>query len=265
MKTQPAHQALTRLVNFERLWLFLDYDGTLAEFAPSPDIVIPDPELLDLLTRLANKPDLRLAVISGRRLQHIRKLVPIPEIWLAGTYGIELLSPSGRVSSQLNFGSIRPALEKLKPKWETLIASQGGFYIEDKGWSLALHARFASDENAEKILAEASRLARQLIQKSKLRLLGGHKFLEICPTTADKGKAVQKILAYDAFSGALPIFIGDDDKDEGAFAVVKAHHGIAILVATESRKTQADYYLDSPYSVRGWLQNLLQFRSRGIN
>ena len=52
----------------ENLFLFLDYDGTLAEFAPNPDIVLPDDELIQLLTRLKANPKVDLAVVSGRRL-----------------------------------------------------------------------------------------------------------------------------------------------------------------------------------------------------
>ena len=41
-----------RLVGARRLWLFLDYDGTLADFADTPEHVNPDPEVIDLLTGL---------------------------------------------------------------------------------------------------------------------------------------------------------------------------------------------------------------------
>ena len=67
-----------RLARTERLWLFLDYDGTLADFAPTPDHVLPDPELVDLLATLARHPRIRIAVVSGRRLSHVQKLVPVP-------------------------------------------------------------------------------------------------------------------------------------------------------------------------------------------
>lgn len=256
-----ARKALKKLSNAERLWLFLDYDGTLADFAPTPDTVTPDPELITLISMLAEKPDIHLAVISGRRLQHIRKLLPVSGIWLAGTYGIELLTPSGEQKDQLDYASIRPVLEQLKPKWESLTSNRPGFYLEDKGWSLAIHARFANEKDAEEILQSANCLAQEIIGNARLHLLPGEKFLEICPVDANKGKTLKHILSIDDFPGALPIFIGDDDKDELAFRMVKVHQGIAIVVAAEARPTQADFYLQTPEAVRSWLTNLLQSRS----
>ncbi|MGD8627119.1 MAG: trehalose-phosphatase, partial [Anaerolineae bacterium] len=66
---------LDRLAGTDRIRLFLDYDGTLADFAPTPEHVEPDPDLAQLVARLASQPRLRVAVISGRRLAHVRKLV----------------------------------------------------------------------------------------------------------------------------------------------------------------------------------------------
>ena len=40
-----------RLGQAERLWLFLDYDDTLADFAPTPEHVYPDADLVALITR----------------------------------------------------------------------------------------------------------------------------------------------------------------------------------------------------------------------
>lgn len=237
--------------------LFLDYDGTLADFAPTPDIVIPDPELIDLLTRVANDPKLSLAIISGRRLKHIQALLPVKGVWLAGTYGIELLTPKGEQIDRLDFARIRPRLEALKPEWGRLIKGSRGFYLEDKGWSLAIHARFAGDQDAKRVLATARQLVEAIINSSDLHLLGGHKFLEICPSSADKGLAVQYLIDQESVPGALPVYIGDDDKDEKAFEVVKAHNGVAILVASKSRTTLADYRLESPVAVRGLLSSLI--------
>lgn len=244
------------LAQAERLWLFLDYDGTLANFAPTPDHVNPDPEVTALLTRLMQHPRLRIAVISGRRLSHVQALLPVPGIFLAGTYGIELQTPEGERINRVEHGAIRPALNTLKPRWLRLIADREGFLLEDKGWALALHARFADDKEVERVLAAARSMATEVVPSRLFRLLGGHKFLEVGPRLAHKGRAVDYLLYRYPWPGALPVYLGDDDKDEEAFGVVKDRGGIAIVVAQEPRSTQANCRLESPQAVRHWLESL---------
>ncbi len=249
-----------RLRQARHLWLFLDYDGTLADFAPTPEHVEPDGALVDLITRLAQHPQIRIAVVSGRRLSHVLKLVPVPGIWLAGTYGIELQTPEGNRIDRLDYDTLRPTLDALKPRWAALLAGRDGFFLEDKGWALALHARFASEEEAEDLLATARRMASEAAGRASpgsFRLLGGHKFLEIGPRLAHKGRAVTYLLDHDPWPGALPVYLGDDDKDEEAFGTIKERGGIAILVAPEPRETGADFRLDSPQAARSWLETLL--------
>jgi trehalose 6-phosphate phosphatase len=248
------------LTQASRLWLFLDYDGTLADFAPTPEHVEPDGALVDLITRLAQNPRIRIAVVSGRRLGHVQKLVPVPGIWLAGTYGIEMQTPEGRRIDRLDYDALRPTLDALKRQWAALLVGHNGFFLEDKGLALALHARFASEEEAERLLATARRVASEAAERASpglFRLLGGHKFLEIGPTLANKGRAVGYLLDHDPWPGALAIYLGDDDKDEEAFGIIKERGGIAILVAPETRETGADYRLESPQAARRWLETLL--------
>lgn len=251
-----SERANERLAQAERLWLFLDYDGTLADFAPTPEHVDPDPELVDLLTRLAQHPNIRIAVVSGRRLSQVQALLPVPGILLAGTYGIELQMPEGERINRVAYDTIRPALDTLKPQWEHLIAGREDFFLEDKGWALALHARFAEDDEAEQVLATARRLAVEMVSLELFRLLGGHKFLEVGPRLAHKGQAVDYLLDRYPWPGALPVYLGDDDKDEEAFGVVKARGGVTIVVAQEPRSTQADCRLESPHDARRWMQRL---------
>jgi trehalose 6-phosphate phosphatase len=247
-----------RLALAERLWLFLDYDGTLADFAPTPEHVEPDPELVTLLTQLATHPRFRVAVVSGRRLKHVQALVPVPGIILAGTYGIELQTADGQQIDQLPYEEVRPTLSALKPRWESLIAGREGFFLEDKGWTLALHARFANDGEAETVLTTARRQATRAASSGPFRVLGGHKFLEIGPQLAHKGHTVKLLLEQYAWAGSLPLYLGDDDKDEEAFNVIQANGGIAILVTSEPDKnTTADFCLESPQAVRHWLTSLV--------
>ncbi|MGD1997206.1 MAG: trehalose-phosphatase, partial [Anaerolineae bacterium] len=81
-------------------------------------------------------------------------------------------------------------------------------------------------------------------------------FLEIGPKLAHKGKTVDYLLDRYPRPGALTIYIGDDDKDEEAFEVVRARGGIAILVASEPRDVNVDARLESPQAVRKWLRSL---------
>lgn len=247
-----------RLAEAERLRLFLDYDGTLSEFAPTPDHIDPDPALIALLTELARDPRIKMSVVSGRRLAHIQKLLPVPGALLAGTYGIEMQTPEGERIDRLDYDAIRPVLDALKPTWADLISEYEGFFLEDKGWALAIHGRRADEEEAvvDQVLETARRQAEEAATKGPFRVLGGYKFVEIGPRLAHKGKAIDYLLGRYPWPDALIMYIGDDDKDEEAFDVIKKHGGLAILVASEPREANADFRLESPAVVRRWLRAL---------
>lgn len=238
-----------------RVWLFLDYDGTLADFAPTPDVVIPDPQVISLLKQLALQPELYLAVISGRKLEHIRVLVPVQGIWLAGTYGIELQAPSGENKERLDYAFVRPILDEIKPLWQSILAESSGFFLEDKGWTLAIHARYAADEQADRVLKAAAQAAKERITGTDFKLLGGHRFLEVSPKLADKGLTVKYLLGASSVQNVMPVYIGDDDKDIRAFPIVQSNGGLALLVGNEHQAPAADGGVESPAEVRKWLES----------
>ncbi len=244
-----------RLKNAGAIWFFLDYDGTLAEFAPTPDTILPDPQLIGLLARLAQNPRNHIAIISGRALNNTLALLPVPGILIAGTYGIEMRLPGGEIIYPAEFGEIRPALLRLKPAWEQILAGRQGFYLEDKGWTLAIHSRFAGEAEAEAVQAEAREAAVSLLPPGKFRILNGSRFLEVSPVYADKGKTVEEILRRFPVPGAIPVYIGDDDKDEAGFQVVRGLGGVTIGVSPVDKPSNAEYRLELPAAVRAWLEN----------
>lgn len=250
---------LNKIRDAEIIFLFLDYDGTLADFAPTPDDVLPDPQLIALLEDLTHHPKINPTIISGRRLAHIEKLVPISGIWLAGSYGLEMRTPKGEYLHRADYTHIRPTLEELKPEWTHLIEDQQGFFLEDKGWSLALHARFADDVSAIKILAQARSLVKKSNASEIFQILGGHKFLEIAPKEADKGNTVLYLLQHATQSHFFSIYIGDDDKDERAFPIIQEYGGLSGRVCNSTEVTKADFLISSPQDTRTWLANLLDF------
>ncbi|NMB88914.1 MAG: trehalose-phosphatase [Chloroflexi bacterium] len=261
---QLAHRLGQAMARGQRVWLFLDYDGTLAEFAPTPDVVLPNPQVIDLLRSLARLAELRITILSGRRLAHIRQLVPVAGIALSGTYGIEMITREGQAVDLLDYDSQRPVLDRIRPQWAALIEGRQGFYLEDKGWTLAIHARRAEPHEGEHVLAEARKVIQRAAPPDTFRLEEGYRFIEIAPTLADKGQAIAMLLERYAWPGAKPVYIGDDDKDEPAFAMINRHGGVSILVSNEERPTQAGYRLPDPAQVHRWLRTVLEsYRQAG--
>jgi trehalose-phosphatase len=253
----PLDEIRKQIFKGSKVWLFLDYDGTLSDFAPNPDVIEPKPIVIDLIKHLSQNFNVRVSVISGRRLQHVKKLVPVSGILLAGSYGIEIHTPQGDEIHREDYGIIRPILEWIKPKWEALLTAKEGFYLEDKGWSLAIHARFADNQQANQVLSSARECLDEMNNKKSFRVLGGDKFLEIGPKTAHKGETVRFLLDRFPFPEAVPVYIGDDDKDEEAFDVVLAAGGYAVQVAREERNSNASARLEDPEAVLDWLNTLI--------
>lgn len=257
MKLQPANALITKLKG-KHIDLYLDYDGTLAVFASTPDDVLPNDDVIRLISQLADSPSVRVSIVSGRRLGHIRKLLPLPNILLAGTYGVEMQLPDGKEVHQIEYEAVRPALDSLKPRWLKLIEGKEGFYLEDKGWALAIHARRAEEKEGLQVLDIAEKMITQEILGDDLKKIHSYRFLEVGPHNADKGHALSYLFDNFHWEGAIPIYIGDDDKDEEAFQVINQHHGRSILVSREPRETRAKYILESPFEVHKWLKALTE-------
>jgi len=246
----------------ERLWLFLDYDGTLVEFSRTPDIIKPDPKLIELVRRLAEKSRIRLAIVSGRRLKDIQALLPVEGVYIAATYGIEVQTPDGERIQREDYAQVRPYLERLKPTWEEIIDERKGFFLEDKGWALAVHARFANEKEATRVISNLQHTLDQDLITNEFRLIKHPKFLEVISAKAHKGKTVSFLLNSFPMPGGRLVYIGDDHNDAEAFETIHSYDGVAISVAQYFgyiRSTGGDFVLKSPKAVRKWLENLTRW------
>ena len=244
----------------ETLRLFLDYDGTLDEFAPTPDIVLPNREVISILEQLVGAKGILPAVISGRRLAHIQKLLPVEGLLIAGTYGLEIQLPDGNLFYGIELSCLREFLERLLPRWGECISGIEGMVLEDKGYALALHGRLASRVEAMSTLSKARSTALDLMTGKTFRLSEGDLFLEIAPESARKSITVEKVLDEYTPRYAGIIYIGDDDKDEEAFHTVQSRGGIAVRVADTAVFSSAQFLLAGPAQVRDWLKELVKGR-----
>jgi len=240
------------------LVLFLDYDGTLVPIARIPTEAQPDDALLALLADLARAPAFDTILLSGRPLASLQAMLPVPGLTLAGTYGVEIQRDGKVMTRGVDAFQIRPIVEQVKSEWGRLTDGRDGFLLEDKGLAIALHARWAEPAEAGLVLETARAAAMLLLPAQDFRILGGDRFLEAAPSAAHKGQTVDWLLDQIHDSGALPVYFGDDDKDEEAFAVIRRRGGIPIGVGARFPLESALERLPSPEAVRGWLRRFLE-------
>lgn len=222
--------------------LFLDVDGTLVDFAPTPDAVQLRPGLVDTLAALHRGLDGALALISGRPLAQLDALFSPLQLPAAGLHGLE---PRGMAAT----AAAPPELAALRAEADALAARFPGAVVEDKGATLALHWRGNAD--AEPTLRRFAEAALERLEG--YRAQPGDHVVELRPQGADKGAAIAALLDSEPFRGRTPVFVGDDLTDEHGFDMAIARGGSGILVG-DRRPTVASHAFPDTAAVHAWLQ-----------
>ncbi len=229
---------------------FLDVDGTLLDIAETPDAVIVDKQLLELIAQLHRASCGALALVSGRTISDLEGLLGMSRLPMAGLHGLERRDVAGRLWIHAAPPEAKCAI---KAALLPIQARHPGLLLEDKGLTLALHYR-----QAPTLAAYVHRLMRQLATSAGdgLELQCGKKVVEIKPAGIDKGSAVSEYLTEPPFCDRRPVFIGDDLNDEHGFAEVNRLGGISIKVG--SGRSCAHYRLADVAAVRNWLDTALK-------
>jgi trehalose 6-phosphate phosphatase len=225
--------------------LFLDFDGTLVEIAPAPDLVRVAPGLPTLLTTLRDRLGGALAVVSGRPIAQIDALLRPAHVAAAGAHGLERRGADDSLVATPPSAAIRTGRDRLLP----FVTARPELVLEDKGVSLSLHYRRAPAREAECRAAMAAAL-----DGLDLELLDGKMVLEVRPHGVDKGHAIAAFMAEPPFAGRLPVFLGDDRTDEDGFDRVNAQGGWSVKVGAGA--TRATRRVGDVAAVHEWLRAL---------
>jgi trehalose 6-phosphate phosphatase len=232
------------LSRFAPAALFLDFDGTLVELAEAPGAISVPSGLTPLLDRLSARLEGRLAVVSGRALQDLRRHLGGGAAVLSGSHGAELRYADGRHIPV----AAPPGLAAARESVRRFAAGGEGLLVEDKPAGVALHYRLAP-ARAE----EADAFLEALAESSGLALQRGKMVAELRPHGSDKGKALSRLMAEPPFAGARPVFVGDDLTDEDAFRAAAALGGEGVLVGP-ARPSAARWRLEDVAAVTSWLE-----------
>jgi trehalose 6-phosphate phosphatase len=226
-----------------RASLFLDFDGTLVEIAPSPDSVQVDARLAGIIRRLARQLEGRLAVISGRPAVQVRNLIGT-DVTVVGSHGMEFICKEVRSTSPQRPGGLDETLDAMRE----LAGRHAGLAVEDKPLGAALHYRGCPAAEAECV-----RLASELANRHALHLQPGKMVVEVRAAGGDKGTAIRTLMREPKMAGTRPVFMGDDLTDDPGFAAAVELGGAGILVG-EPRQTAARYRLEGVEAALAWLE-----------
>lgn len=242
--------------------LFLDYDGTLAPIVDKPNRAVISRENKELLKKLSKNHGCKLAIISGRALPEIKRMVGIKNIIYAGNHGLEIEGPKIKFRNPV-LPRHRTILKQIKNDLNRKISLIKNAFVEDKGLSLSLHYRLVDRRDMQLLKSRFHQALAFYALNKKINIRTGKKVFEIRPPVEwDKGRAVSWILAQQSRvekrNKGFPIYIGDDNTDEDAFRVLRSK-GLTVSVG-RPKTSCAKYYLKDSKEVTRFLHRILKLK-----
>lgn len=245
--------------------LFLDIDGTLADFTLNPkDSVIPT-STLTLLQKIQTH-GVKIAAVTGRSLAEAKQMLFPLTLPIAATHGLEIAFDDSSDHNETNVVSVN--IMELDVITESIIQSCipfDDFIVENKPYSVALHFR----KNPALADAAYTIMVETLKNHDNWTLKSGKYVWEMVPKGVNKGTAILTLLEKIKSPKSLcPIFIGDDITDEEGFVAVQDDSksladdsqlikGMGIKVGSEP--TSANYYVRNTHEVTVLLDSFLSF------
>jgi len=240
----------------EKIVLMADHDGTLTPIVDIPGLAALSEDIRKLLIRA--KKYFCVAIISGRSLSDLKKRIKVRGIYLSGNHGFEIAGPHVKLKNR-KAETVSPIIHALCGELKKRLEHIAGAIIEDKGLTASLHYRLVKHEDLNELRRIFRDVASPYLGRRMIRITLGKKVFEIRPNYDwDKGKAVVWLMnAIGKYKEVKPIYLGDDETDEDAFAAVKKKDGISILVSTNPGKSNADFFLKNVDEVKEFLEKLV--------
>jgi len=246
--TTLPHRSLPPLIPARRYAFFLDLDGTLAPIVDNPEDACLPERTRHLLTRLMAAIDGAVAVISGRAMADVDRILGALQLPVSGSHGLELrVGPAAGETSQDIQGIPAAVIDRVEE-----FAVLHGVTSERKPGAIALHYRKSPDQEG---------VCRAFVdtltgEDPSLRGLHGKMVSEVALNGVDKGGAVERFMASPAFADRLPVMVGDDVTDEDGFRAAQAQGGLGIKIG--QGPTEAQYRIADVAGFADWLEEIMR-------
>jgi len=194
---------------------FLDYDGTLRSFEPTPEAARPTRRVRRILEQFSRARAVDLYLVSGRSRNNMLKWFVETPVTLIAEHGAVFHEPqTGRWESLAEFLDLSWKPEILEIVREFALSTPGST-VEEKNTAIVWHYRKCDPEfgtwKAQQLMSMLCDLASNL----PVEVQQGHAIVEITSNQFSKGQAVRHFVADSAHD--LVVCIGDDTTDESMF------------------------------------------------
>ena len=236
----PRHLPVLAKFTRGRSLLAFDFDGTLAPIVSRPGNAAMRPRTRALLKKLAARCD--CMVVSGRSRSDVKeKLRGVGLKEVIGNHGIEPWGSSKQLAK-----TVRAWI----PRLEEALQDFPGVLVEGKQFSASVHYRHARHKGA------AIRAIHEVATKLRgVRLVGGKQVVNFVPRGApDKGHAVAAARRKGRYDWV--VFVGDDETDEHAFAVLRNRRSLGIRVGRKGTSL-ARYHIRNQREIDRLLASLM--------
>lgn len=270
--------ALSSVAATPELLVAMDYDGTLAEIVDDPHEAHPDTESVRLLVELSALPHTHVAIVSGRARAELVRLTGLHDgasgrsaaignghhvieqvdawsadgVHLIGSHGSE---PDADWADDVPVG-VAALRDEIAIELERIASRLPGAWVEHKPTSAALHYRMCDPKPAAKAVTDARSLPSRIDTLRGAVVKNGKCVVELCALPIDKGWALARLMAR--LHVTATVFVGDDETDEDAFAVL-SDHDLGVKVGEEP--TRASIRIADVMSVEVLLDQLLRLRT----
>ncbi len=237
------------LAAFERAperFCALDYDGTLVPLAPRPADAAPTPAVLEVLERLAGRPDTHVAIVSGRsRADLERWFGHAANLWLAAEHGALVREPGAAAWQALRQGAASDWMPDVRAVLDHYVARVPGSMVEAKDHAMAWHYRQVEPEFGEWIANEVATTLGERLAGTELVVLRGSKVIEVRYAWANKGELIGYLKSRLA-APAFELAAGDDTTDEEMFSRMSPD---AFTIRVGAGTTTARYRVAAPPAI----------------
>ncbi len=235
----------------KRRLLLLDYDGTLAPFAATPQRAVPSDAVFKALRALSSSSPNEVVLVSGRDRETLDAWFMPLKIGLVAEHGAWIRERSG------DWKALEPLQDAWKkqvlPLLELYADRTPGAFVEEKEYSLVWHYRATEPSLGALRAKELKDNIVSSISNLNLEAMEGNKVIEVKSSLVNKGRAAQNWLSKKQFDFILAI--GDDKTDEDLFAVLSPE---AFSVKVGPASTKARFTMLSQKEVLPLLWNCIE-------